>query len=141
MISESPRGPHLESTSRKMQSWNVCLHRWCPKVAPGLLEPRKSTENGTQNPGLFNAIKYMFELVISTKQKSNNGIQCAAQFRFWQGKGCYGPMGVQKASNKAIKKGANIHSKLSIKQSTTDQPMLTYNMLACLWRVHGLDVL
>ena len=53
----------------------------------------------------------MFELVISTKQKCNNGIQCAAQFCFWQGKGCYGPMGVQKASKKVIKQDARIHSK------------------------------
>ena len=82
----------------------------------------------------------MFELVISTKQKCNNGIQCAAQFCFWQGKGCYGPMGLQKASKKAIKKDARIHSKQSPKKSTTDQPMLTYNKLACLWQVHGLDV-
>ena len=61
-------------------------------------------------------------------------------FGFWQNKTCYGPTGVQKASKKAIKQDANIHSKQSLKKSTTDQPMLTYNKLACLWQLHGLDV-
>ena len=77
--------------------------------------------------------------MISTKQKCNNGIQCAAHFWFWQGKGCYGPTGVQKASKKAIKKDANIHSTQSPQKSMTDQPMLTYNKLACLWQVAPLE--